>query len=155
MPKQDFGTKLECPECSVKFYDLHKNPAHCPSCAHEFDPIAWLEERFGQTHPDVEAANDAQSQQDSQTDDDDLEEEEDDIAEIDVEAEKVPSAGNDEDEDLESDEVPIIGDDGVEVDKENLDDEEADDDVTVLDDGSEFSESELGVFESNKDELEE
>ena len=32
------GAKQICPNCQAKFYDLTKRPAHCPKCAHEFDP---------------------------------------------------------------------------------------------------------------------
>ena len=32
------GTKQICPNCTAKFYDLTNRPAHCPKCAHEFDP---------------------------------------------------------------------------------------------------------------------
>ncbi|MEE9346995.1 MAG: TIGR02300 family protein [Robiginitomaculum sp.] len=38
MAKVDIGEKVVCPECEVKFYDLTKNPATCPKCAHSFDP---------------------------------------------------------------------------------------------------------------------
>ncbi len=31
------GTKQICPNCTAKFYDLGKRPAHCPRCAFEFD----------------------------------------------------------------------------------------------------------------------
>ena len=38
MAKVDLGTKITCPECEVKFYDLNNNPATCPKCANSFDP---------------------------------------------------------------------------------------------------------------------
>lgn len=31
------GTKQVCPNCTAKFYDLNKHPAHCPRCDTEFD----------------------------------------------------------------------------------------------------------------------
>lgn len=31
------GTKQICPNCTAKFYDLGKRPAHCPRCDFEFD----------------------------------------------------------------------------------------------------------------------
>ncbi len=31
------GVKRECPNCSVKFYDLNKVPAVCPKCEHSFE----------------------------------------------------------------------------------------------------------------------
>ena len=42
MPKASLGTKRTCPNCHVPFYDLTKHPAHCPNCAHEFDPTEAL-----------------------------------------------------------------------------------------------------------------
>jgi uncharacterized protein (TIGR02300 family) len=42
LPKASLGTKRICPNCHVPFYDLGKSPAHCPNCAHEFDPTEAL-----------------------------------------------------------------------------------------------------------------
>jgi uncharacterized protein (TIGR02300 family) len=42
LPKPSLGTKRTCPNCHVPFYDLSKSPAHCPNCAHEFDPMEAL-----------------------------------------------------------------------------------------------------------------
>ena len=38
LPKASLGTKRICPNCHLPFYDLTKSPAHCPNCAHDFDP---------------------------------------------------------------------------------------------------------------------
>lgn len=35
MPKEEWGVKRVCPNCSVRFYDLQNDPMTCPSCAHE------------------------------------------------------------------------------------------------------------------------
>ncbi|MGB1540576.1 MAG: TIGR02300 family protein [Rickettsiales bacterium] len=45
MANPALGTKRECPKCSAKFYDLKKNPAACPICAHSFDPEAPVKKR--------------------------------------------------------------------------------------------------------------
>lgn len=45
MAKQELGIKRTCPKCSAKFYDLNKNPAHCPLCEHNFDPEIPLKKR--------------------------------------------------------------------------------------------------------------
>ncbi len=47
MPKANLGTKRICPNCHLPFYDLTKSPAHCPNCAHEFDPTEVLRSRRG------------------------------------------------------------------------------------------------------------
>ena len=36
MPKEEWGVKRVCPSCSVRFYDLKKDPMLCPACGHEF-----------------------------------------------------------------------------------------------------------------------
>jgi len=45
LPKASLGTKRICPNCHLPFYDLHKSPAHCPNCAHAFDPTEVLRSR--------------------------------------------------------------------------------------------------------------
>ena len=45
LPKASLGTKRICPNCHLPFYDLHKSPAHCPNCAHAFDPTEVLKGR--------------------------------------------------------------------------------------------------------------
>ena len=34
MPKEEWGVKRLCPNCSTRFYDLKKDPMTCPSCEH-------------------------------------------------------------------------------------------------------------------------
>ena len=36
MPKEEWGVKRVCPKCSVRFYDLQKDPMTCPECGAEF-----------------------------------------------------------------------------------------------------------------------
>jgi len=36
MPKEEWGVKRVCPNCSVRFYDLQRDPMTCPSCGHSF-----------------------------------------------------------------------------------------------------------------------
>ena len=36
MPKPEFGKKVICSNCGVKFYDLNRKPATCPSCGTEY-----------------------------------------------------------------------------------------------------------------------
>ena len=45
LPKASLGTKRICPNCHLPFYDLTKSPAHCPNCAHVFDPTEVLKSR--------------------------------------------------------------------------------------------------------------
>jgi uncharacterized protein (TIGR02300 family) len=43
--KPELGIKRDCPNCTARFYDLNKSPAHCPKCDHEFVPEALLKPR--------------------------------------------------------------------------------------------------------------
>ncbi len=45
MTKPELGVKRDCPSCGARFYDLNKEPAHCPRCDHEFVPEALLKPR--------------------------------------------------------------------------------------------------------------
>lgn len=45
MNKPELGVKRDCPSCGARFYDLNREPAHCPKCAHEFIPEALLKPR--------------------------------------------------------------------------------------------------------------
>jgi len=35
--KPELGTKRECPECAVKYYDLGRSPCVCPKCGTSFE----------------------------------------------------------------------------------------------------------------------
>ena len=41
MAKPELGTKRLCAHCSAKFYDLNKDPIHCPKCGavYEIAPV--------------------------------------------------------------------------------------------------------------------
>jgi uncharacterized protein (TIGR02300 family) len=38
MIKASWGTKRRCVDCAAPFYDLGKQPIHCPKCGAEFRP---------------------------------------------------------------------------------------------------------------------
>lgn len=59
MPKASLGTKRICPNCHLPFYDLHKSPAHCPNCAHAFDPADVLRGRRTRGNEPVAKAEEA------------------------------------------------------------------------------------------------
>ena len=56
MSKPELGVKRDCPECGARFYDLTKEPAHCPKCDHEFIPEALLKPRRGRKEDEAPAA---------------------------------------------------------------------------------------------------
>ena len=35
----EFGSKLQCPSCGTRFYDMTKNPATCPKCETIVKPV--------------------------------------------------------------------------------------------------------------------
>ncbi len=45
MNKPELGIKRDCPNCTARFYDLNKSPAHCPKCDTVFVPEALLKPR--------------------------------------------------------------------------------------------------------------
>ena len=36
MPKEEWGTKRQCPHCATRFYDLMNDPMTCPECGNVF-----------------------------------------------------------------------------------------------------------------------
>ena len=49
MSKPEWGIKRVCPSCSIKYYDLNKNPIICPKCEFAFDPDLLLKSRKGRS----------------------------------------------------------------------------------------------------------
>lgn len=47
MAKAEWGSKRICPACSVRYYDMKKNPPVCPRCGTVFDPETLLRARRG------------------------------------------------------------------------------------------------------------
>ena len=39
MAKPELGTKRLCASCSAKFYDLNKDPVHCPKCGAVYEVV--------------------------------------------------------------------------------------------------------------------
>ena len=115
MAKPDLGTKRQCMSCGAKYYDLGKDPATCPRCGAVFQAPALLRARS-------EA---------KQADDEDTETELDAPEIISLEEAEAEDAGKD----------PVIDDVEIEDDIDADDDflaeeeDEADDDVSILIDG--------------------
>jgi uncharacterized protein (TIGR02300 family) len=51
--KPELGTKRQCASCGAKFYDLNKDPIHCPKCGAVYE-VAPVVTRGGR--PDAAAA---------------------------------------------------------------------------------------------------
>jgi uncharacterized protein (TIGR02300 family) len=53
VPKPELGTKRLCASCGAKFYDLNKDPIHCPKC----DALYVIAPAIARGRPDAAAAN--------------------------------------------------------------------------------------------------
>jgi uncharacterized protein (TIGR02300 family) len=51
--KQAWGAKRQCPNCGARFYDLNKDPIHCPKCQTVYEPEATKPPRRGRPVPPV------------------------------------------------------------------------------------------------------
>jgi uncharacterized protein (TIGR02300 family) len=135
------GTKQLCPNCTAKFYDLQKRPAHCPKCAFEFDPEEAIKVRRVRTRATPTDYEDTDEEAEDQVkgkvgdDEDDEEEPEIITPEIDEVVADDPVL-IDEDEDLDPADPARITPDAVDMDIEDADlvDDADDDDVPFLED---------------------
>ncbi len=119
MSKPELGVKRNCPECGARFYDLGKEPAHCPKCDHDFVPESLLKprktraEETGEVKPKQEAAKPAQETTLEKADSE----------KKDAKSNRRPGLdGDDNDDDDDDDELSEI--EGITVDVD--DDDEAD-----------------------------
>ncbi|GGY42393.1 TIGR02300 family protein [Parvularcula lutaonensis] len=149
MANEELGTKRDCPNCGARFYDLKKDPAHCPKCDHEFTPDVLLKSRK-RLREEEEAAHKAAKP--SKEVDDDGEELDDEVQEIDAEAENTTSLDDAEDEvaPAKSKRAKSLDEDDDD-DDEDEDDELADldlpddDDDTLLDDDDDDEDDVAGI----------
>ena len=49
MANPEWGKKRICLACNTKYYDFNKSPIICPSCGTEFDPDTYLKSRKGKS----------------------------------------------------------------------------------------------------------
>jgi uncharacterized protein (TIGR02300 family) len=144
----ELGAKQICPNCSSKFYDLGRRPAHCPKCGEDFDPEEALRNRRVRARtsvPDYEDEPEKEAKA-PEADGDGFEEEPDQTPEIDDEAAAEPIETDDEDGDAEPG-TPAPGGDDLGVDFAEDEDlaDDADEDVPFLEDEDEddFPEDEI------------
>jgi uncharacterized protein (TIGR02300 family) len=133
----ELGAKQVCPNCQAKFYDLGRRPAHCPKCAHEFDPEEALKLRSRRGRPGGYPADDAETEEvvvkKPVSDDDD---EDDTVAtpEIDQEGHE-PIVTPDDDDDTAADASEEAGMNTTDGDDDDvLDDDDDDDSVPFIED---------------------
>ena len=105
MPKDEWGTKRACPKCTIKFYDLNKDPIVCPSCESSFDLATILETYKKPTRESAQKTAE--------------------IAEVNPVLEP---------DDLTSDPIILDDDAVIELEDELLDDDDGDDESVSLED---------------------
>lgn len=142
MANPELGTKQICPNCQAKFYDLGKRPAHCPKCAHEFDPDEAVRNRRVRARtivPDDDQVEDQVADKDA---DEDEEEDEAVTPELDEVVDEPPLVTDDDDTADEPGAGAVSEDLGEFTDE---DAEAEDDDVPFLEDEDEddFDDSEI------------
>ncbi|WP_397420695.1 TIGR02300 family protein [Phenylobacterium sp.] len=142
MANPELGTKQICPNCQAKFYDLGKRPAHCPKCAHDFDPDEAVRNRRVRARSIVPEAEEAEDQVVEKETDEDEEEEDTVTPELD-EVVNDPTLGVVDDDDDDAAEPAAVSEDlGEFTDEEEVED---DADVPFLEDedDDDFDESEI------------
>ena len=132
MTKPELGVKRDCPECGARFYDLNKEPAHCPKCDHEFVPEPLLKPRKSPKEEESAAApsETAKPAQETSLDTADKEKR----APV---SNRRPSLDEDAEDDEDDDELADIEDIDVDIDDDGdddslLDEDDEDDDVTNI-----------------------
>lgn len=71
MPKEEWGTKRQCPHCATRFYDLQNDPMTCPECGNVFTAESLTSGRTRSLIAEKTAAARDEDQNDL-VDDDDL-----------------------------------------------------------------------------------
>lgn len=71
MPKEEWGTKRQCPHCATRFYDLMNDPMTCPACGNVFTAESLTSGRTRSLIAEKAAAAREEDQNDL-VDDDDL-----------------------------------------------------------------------------------
>ena len=140
MTKSELGVKRDCPECGARFYDLNKEPAHCPKCDHEFIPEALLKPRKPRREDESSETTDKPAAS----------------GEVSLEAadkeqraatsKRKPAMDNEQSDDDDDDELEGLGD--IDID---LDDDDDDDDDSLLDDDDSDDDDVKGIVSGGGD----
>ena len=132
MTKPELGVKRDCPECGARFYDLNKEPAHCPKCDYEFIPESLLKPRKTRAEETGEAETEnetAKPEQETSLESADKEKK--------AAKSKRRAALDEEDDENVDDELEDIEDIDVDLDEDEdddslLDDDDDEDDVSAI-----------------------
>jgi len=130
MSKPELGVKRDCPECGARFYDLNKEPAHCPKCEHEFIPESLLKPRKTRAEETGEAAKKdeaAKPEQETTLENADAEKKG-------AKSKRHAALDEDKNDDDDDDDDELSDIEGITVDIDDDDDEEDDSGLLVTDD---------------------
>jgi uncharacterized protein (TIGR02300 family) len=129
----ELGQKQICPNCTAKFYDLNRRPAHCPKCQTAFDPEEAVRNRRIRTRaPDYEAD---EEKEDQVVEAEGFEEEADETPEIDQTAETETLEAEEDVESAEAGAQPAPAEDiGVDFAEDAEIEGEGDDEVPFIED---------------------
>ncbi|WP_246104892.1 TIGR02300 family protein [Rhodoligotrophos appendicifer] len=124
--KPELGTKRTCPNCSTRFYDLEKDPIHCPKCSYSFVAESLLPSKMDQMVPVAPAPKVEPKVVDDEEEFEDVE-----LVSLEDIEEDVK---DDDEEDVPAIEDVEIGDDDVKPDDDTFleDDDEEGSDVTGI-----------------------
>jgi uncharacterized protein (TIGR02300 family) len=142
----ELGAKQICPNCSTKFYDLTRRPAHCPKCGTDFDPEEALRNRRVRARAVLPDDDEAEEKVVAKPESEDgFESEPDDAPELDEVIDEPPLITSDDDDDADPDSAPAAPDEELGVDFAEDDAEEAEDDEVPFleDEDDDFSETEI------------
>ena len=124
MAKPEWGRKRICPSCGMKYYDFKKSPIICPSCGAEFDPDLYLRSRKGKSLSTKISTDETSKISEDISDIDEIEIDSDDDVVSDDEP-LIDISKNDQDDDTEDmdidDNVSFIEDDDLNDDDDNED----------------------------------
>jgi uncharacterized protein (TIGR02300 family) len=155
LARTDLGEKQICPSCGAKFYDLRKRPAICPKCTTAFDPseesvrVKRGRSRVAAHDPAYEDDEELEAKKVKTGGEDEDEEEVEETAEVDGAVEE-PVLGTDEDEEEKTpggDEIP----EGFSEEDEVVGDAADDDSVPMIEDEEEFPEDEIGEIPAGEE----
>ena len=131
MAHANLGRKQRCTSCGIKFYDLKKTPAVCPTCGTEFDPEVLLKSRRGRAAAKLDEVKTPSKEEDVgdndlvENADDDEFENDDEVLSSDDELMSISADHHDEESDGTSSELIDVLDDDLNVDDDaDSDDEE-------------------------------
>lgn len=119
MAKPEWGRKVTCASCGNKFYDMKREPAVCPACGTENDPLQAFRPKRGAAPKPVAQADPKPKKAEVPAEDD--EEDLDAVLPEDVDDDDVGDDAIDEDDSLDDDEDDDLMEDTAELGEDDDD----------------------------------